>query len=222
MTTVEMAADPSHAEEVRHRIMDAGEKSFAQWGFAAASLRQITSDAHVNLAAVNYYFGSKENLYVEIISRGVEPINRERFALLEEARKKEPGRPLPVEVILNAFCRPCFDFVRSREHQPLLQLLGKSMYENEDFIFGLMQKLWEPVMNRFMEELRRSLPGLGGTELAWRFHFTVGVMVHTLSQARALEHLTHGLCIIRDGEAVMRQLVSYCAAGLRMPGEAAP
>lgn len=218
MAVAEILSDPSHAEEIRHRIMDAAEKSFAQWGFDAASLRQITSDANVNLAAVSYYFGSKENLYTAIISRGVEPLNRDRLSLLEQARQKEPDAPLSLETILEAFCRPCFDFVRRREHQPLLVLLGKSMYENESFIFDLMKREWEPIVNRFLAELHRSLPGLGEADLAWRFHFTVGAMIHTVSQTRALEYLTQGQCTLSDGDAVLRHLVSFCAAGLKMPG----
>jgi len=218
MAVAEMVSDPSHAEEIRHRIMDAAENSFAQSGFAAASLRQITTDANVNLAAVNYYFGSKENLYTAIISRGVEPLNRDRLSLLEQARQKEPGAPLGLENILEAFCRPCFDFVRRREHQPLLVLLGKSMYENESFIFDLMKREWEPIVNRFLSELRRSLPGLNEADLAWRFHFAVGAMIHTISQTKSLEYLTQGQCNLNDSEAVLRHLVSFCAAGLKMPG----
>ena len=222
MALAEITADPSHAEEIRQRIMDAGEKSFAQWGFAAASLRQITTDAQVNRAAVNYYFGSKENLYTEILSRGVEPINQDRLALLEAARQKQPDSPLNLEVILEAFCRPCFDFVRRQEHQPLLVLLGKSMYENESFIFTLMKREWEPIVNRFLGELQRSLPQLGATDLAWRFHFAVGATIHTISQSKALEYLTQGRCNFQDSEAVLRHLVSFCAAGLKIPGEARP
>ena len=213
-------SDPSHADVIRHRIMDAGEKSFAEWGFAAASLRQITTEAGVNLAAVNYYFGSKENLYTAIISRGVQPINRARLALLEEARNQQSPQPLDIEAILTAFCRPCFDFVSDRKQSPLLILLGKSMYENEAFMFRLMDQEWKPIVIVFLDELRRSLPHLNEADLSWRFHFTVGAMIHTISQAKALEFLTAGLCTIHENENALRHLISFCSAGMSTTGAA--
>lgn len=217
MTLTATTPDPTHAEAIRHRIMDAGEKAFAEWGFAAASLRQITTEAGVNLAAVNYYFGSKDNLYTAVISRGVQPINQARLALLEKALSRQPDSPLEIEAILEAFCRPCFDFIHEHQESPLLVLLGKCMYENESFMVRLMEQEWKPVVMVFLNEFRRSLPQLDQAELSWRFHFAVGAMIHTISQARALEYLTQGLCTISDSTTALHRLVAFCAAGMRTP-----
>ena len=45
------------------RILDAAERLFVEHGFEATSLRTITQQAEVNLAAVNYHFGSKDALF---------------------------------------------------------------------------------------------------------------------------------------------------------------
>lgn len=202
--------------------MDAAERLFSEWGFAATSLRHITAEAEVNLAAVNYYFGSKENLYVAVISRGVEPINRQRLAFLDAARARHPQGALAVEEILGAFCRPCVEFIRDESRQPLLKLLGKSMHENEAFTRNLMEREWKPVCDRFLAELQAALVHLPPAELAWRFHFTVGAMIHAISQSRSLEILTSGLCRVGDGTDVLEQLIAFCAAGLRQPAGVRP
>ncbi|MCZ6663464.1 MAG: TetR family transcriptional regulator, partial [Actinobacteria bacterium] len=74
------------AVETKERIVRAAEILFAKEGYAGTSLRQITESAGVNIAAVNYHFGSKENLLIEILDRVVGPINAERLLLLDEAQ----------------------------------------------------------------------------------------------------------------------------------------
>jgi AcrR family transcriptional regulator len=58
--------NPSPIEQgaqTRQRLLDVAETLFAEHGFAATSVRDITSAAACNLAAVNYHFRDKQNLY---------------------------------------------------------------------------------------------------------------------------------------------------------------
>src|ERR687891_1473936 len=87
----------------RERILDAAEQRFSEEGFAGTSLREITALAGVNVAAVNYHFGSKEELLRAVLSRIVEPVNRERLELLQRAEEAAAPHPSPVEAILEAF-----------------------------------------------------------------------------------------------------------------------
>lgn len=62
---VRQAARPAGSRQsggTKARILDAAEDLFVEHGFEAMSMRQITSRAAVNLAAVNYHFGSKEEI----------------------------------------------------------------------------------------------------------------------------------------------------------------
>ena len=72
------------------RILDAAEALFMEHGFEATSLRLITAAAGVNLAAVNYHFGSKEELFQAVLTRRLDPMNQARVALLDryEARRR--------------------------------------------------------------------------------------------------------------------------------------
>ena len=75
----------------KDRILDAAEGLFAQQGFSATSLRAITAQAGVNLAAVNYHFGSKDGLLEAVFVRRLGPLNDERLALLDEAESTPGG-----------------------------------------------------------------------------------------------------------------------------------
>ncbi|EQD66424.1 Transcriptional regulator, TetR-like, DNA-binding, bacterial/archaeal domain protein, partial [mine drainage metagenome] len=66
----------------KQRILGAAEALFAQHGFAGASLRQVTTAANVNLAAVNYHFGSKDNLIEAVFRRRLDALNARRHAAL--------------------------------------------------------------------------------------------------------------------------------------------
>ena len=63
-------------QDTKSRILDAAEKLFGLNGFEATSLRDITAEAQVNLAAVNYHFQSKDSLIDAVIARRIEPVNR--------------------------------------------------------------------------------------------------------------------------------------------------
>src|ERR1700685_813919 len=96
------------------RILDAAEKLFGQNGFDATSLRDITAEAQVNLAAVNYHFQSKDSLIDAVIVRRIEPVNRRRLEMLDAA-----GPHPTLEQILTAFMAPAFE-VRMESVAPLM------------------------------------------------------------------------------------------------------
>ena len=79
--------------DTRDRLLNTALWLFAEQGFKATSLRQITQEAGANVASVNYYFGSKEEMLNELIRRRVEPLNKRRFALLEKYRVEAAGQP---------------------------------------------------------------------------------------------------------------------------------
>ena len=87
----------------RESILDTAEALFAQQGHDGTSMRQITAAAGVNLASVNYHFGSKESLVQAVLKRRLEVLNRERLRLLDELETQAEGRPLKPSQIVDAF-----------------------------------------------------------------------------------------------------------------------
>src|SRR5215831_15729480 len=95
-----IAFEASRRGVTKNRILDAAEALFMEHGFEATSLRQITAAAGVNLAAVHYHFGGKEELFEAVLTRRLDPMNQERVALLTRFESESAPRPLSCEKIL--------------------------------------------------------------------------------------------------------------------------
>jgi AcrR family transcriptional regulator len=197
----------------RCRILDAAETLFAANGFSNTSMRSITSEAGVNLASVNYYFGSKDQLMVEVLSRAIRPLNEQRIKLLEAEIQHHGSDPIPLPRILNALIRPCLEISFDPDREKTFQLLGRSLSEEGNFIEKVIEQEWIPIVGRFMEVLKKSLPKVPEEEIYWRIHFTVGAMIHSSCHHKDLTLLSSGLCKM-DMESTLQRLISYASAGL--------
>ena len=98
-------ADPEREAATKAQVLTAAERLFALHGFQNVSVRDITAEAGVNLASVNYHFGSKDQLLFEIFRRRTAELNRERARMLHEAADRHGGAP-PVREILRALFEP--------------------------------------------------------------------------------------------------------------------
>ena len=194
--------------DTKARILETAEKLFGVSGFESVSLRDITTEAGVNLAAVNYHFQSKDALIDAIIARRIEPINRRRLEMLEAT-----GPSATLETILDAFLRPVFEI----QIQALIPLMGRVMSNPDMFMDRLFNVHLAPVALRFNKALADALPGLPVADIAWRLHFSVGVMTHTLLWGHIMPRMTNGLCSIDDREALLQRTVQFLAAGFRTP-----
>src|SRR3546814_10933507 len=79
----------------KDRILGAAEELFAQHGFSGTSLRQVTSRADVHIAAVNYHFGSKENLVTEVFRRRMDALSAQPLEQLRQAQEHATGPTQP-------------------------------------------------------------------------------------------------------------------------------
>lgn len=214
---MEVEKDISVGPDTRDRILDAAEILFADQGFAEISLRQITTHAEVNLAAVNYYFGSKDGLIFEVLARVVGPINERRLAMLDEAESKANGQPVEVERILEALFLPVVSVMNQSDHsgQVVLKLAGRCMSETNAEMPDKIQRIFQELANRFSNALAYALPQLSEAEVFWRIHFTIGAMLYSLVQHETLVLLSEGKVAVDDAEKAMGELVAFTAGGLR-------
>jgi AcrR family transcriptional regulator len=196
------------AVDTKTRILDAAEKLFGQKGFDVTSLRDITTEAQVNLAAVNYHFQSKDSLIDAVIERRILPVNQRRLEMLETA-----GPSPSVERILEAFMVPTLE----ADLATVIPLMGRVLTNPDQFVEWLYKKRLSGTADRFMEALCQALPHVPRPELFWRLHFVAGAMSHVLLFSRALPILTNGLCDLSDRSALAQRLIAFGAAGLRAP-----
>lgn len=209
----------TQSEPTVTKILDAAEELFAERGFNATSMRSITNHAGVNLAAVNYHFGSKNSLITEVIRRGIRPINEARLESLKNLEARSKKAPT-LEEILDAFYRPGFEYFQDESRIHCLRLLGRTLFETGDYTKDLMEKDWSPLVEAFLEAFARALPERSREEQIWSFHFAIGSMVFTVSQFEVLEAMTCDSCKIRDDfEPALQRLIDFTAAGFRRPDQ---
>src|SRR5689334_3238455 len=124
------------AAATKEKLLDAAEALFMVHGFEATSLRLITAAADVNLAAVNYHFGSKEELFEAVLTRRLDPMNEQRIELLTRLEAKAAPAPLSCDRILLALFVPALRLARdpARGGKNFLRLLGRAYADPAPFI----------------------------------------------------------------------------------------
>lgn len=200
----------------KDRILDSAERLFARDGFEATSLRAITAEANVNLAAVNYHFQSKEALVQAVIGRRMGPVTTRRLALLDAYEAEAADAPVPLEKLLDAFLRPVVEMVGSHAHE-FVPLIGRLYTEPGEFAVRLFKQQFEHLARRFVPALQRALPELPRVELVWRLHFAIGALAHTMAASKMLELMSGGSCEISDVEGTLTRLKAFVLAGLSSP-----
>jgi AcrR family transcriptional regulator len=199
----------------RERILTAAEQLFAESGVATTSLRTITSLARVNLAAVNYHFGSKEALIEAVYARRLGPLNKARLANLSAAEQRGPAS---VEAIVTAFVAPIVELGRGdpKEGLVFMRLLAQTYSEASQYFHKLFAAEYEDVLARYRSALAAALPTLTPAELEWRVQFMIGAVNHAVADTVYLRFVS-GNDGPPDLDAVARELVPFIVAGLRAP-----
>ena len=219
-------ADPAHATATHNRILDAAERLFAESGVAGTSVRAITDQAQVNVAAVNYHFGSKENLVRAVIARRLAGLEEARNAALDdlEASANRQQRVPSVLELVEAIIAPVFDQALSDD----------SGWPH--FIRFLSRLAWEPgvenlappesslrLFERFNAALQRSVPNLSADDgvRVWRLAFMRGATQHALLMITALrsgqipKEMPYAKAAASTKvETIKRELIAFVAGGL--------
>jgi AcrR family transcriptional regulator len=202
------------------RILDAAESLFMEHGFEATSLRAITTEAGVNLASVNYHFGSKEELFQAVLTRRLDPMNRERLDLLTALEHAVAPNPVACEQILSAMFVPALKLARDRERggKDFLRLLGRAYADPAPFIRHFLSDQYAVMIARFKAAFALALPELPPKELSWRLHFIMGALSYTLAGTDALKLIAE-LTPAESGndEMLLRRLAPFLLAGLQSP-----
>jgi len=211
---------PRGSSATKDRMLDAAEELFMEHGFEATSLRQITAAADVNLAAVNYHFGSKEELFQAVLTRRLDPMNQERVALLSRYEQRAAPQPLSCEKILTAMFIPALKLARDRDRggKNFLRLLGRAYADPAPFIRHFLSEQYAVMIARFKAAFGRALPHLPKKELTWRLHFVMGALSYTLAGTDAIKLIA--ALSPRDAgndELLLRRLAPFLIAGLKAP-----
>ena len=202
-------------KETRERILDVAEQCFAVDGYRGASLRTITTKAKANLAAVNYYFGSKEGLAREVIGRRLIPLNEQRIARLQEvkAQAAASGALPDTEDVLLAFIEPTILFRDSYPGAPaFITIIHRAIAEPDNVIRSTFMELITPVAGLFIELMSQALPHLPADIVRRRVFMSIGVMAHSMMRIGCTDEAKRG-----DAASELEVIMSYVKAGMEAP-----
>lgn len=201
----------------RSALLDAAESLLGELGVHGTSLRAITQRAGANLAAVNYHFGSKENLVRSVLARRLGPLNAERMAGLEAAESAADGAPT-TEDIVRAFVTPGLRMIHSAPGGlAFARFLVRAFADRGDDVRELLIAEFAEVGERFTAALAAALPHLPRPELSWRFHFTIGSMAFGAGLGCLAHDISRGACDPEDVDRIIEELVRFTVAGLEAP-----
>jgi AcrR family transcriptional regulator len=203
--------------ETRKRVIIAAEKLFASRGVEGVSIRDITQAAGVNLAAINYHFGTKYGLAAEVFTHFIGPLNERRLELLDAVENDAGRKPPKLEAVLEAMFRPAVErgFDHKRDSETFLRLTGRCLGEPNAEIEQLVRAHFEKLIRRFDAAFLRALPGLDPEELFWRIKFMVGALHYSLLTCGKQKSLPVKMRKTLDAEGLIQRLVTFTAAGLR-------
>lgn len=205
----------AHEAATKAAVFCAAERLFALHGFQNVSVRDITADAGVNLASVNYHFGSKDALLFEIFRRRTAELNRERARMLHEANDRNAGKP-PVREILEALFAPPLKWASpDNDRRISVQFIIRSRSEGTA---EMREALANDVSHlaRFSDALIAACPNLPRETVYWRLHFCLG-MVHNnrFAEFDRLHVLSDGATREGDVDALLKRMLDFAEAGFQ-------
>ncbi|OAM89195.1 TetR/AcrR family transcriptional regulator [Termitidicoccus mucosus] len=209
---------PDHAGEgecpTKTVILDTTEELIAKNGVRAVSIRDISREARVNLAAINYHFGSKDRLLRAVLERRMSDLFDRRMAALDVIEQSRGGAT--VEALMEAFLGPCMarDARTRRRQEGVAKMMSRFFFEEEAMVSAVATAQFEPFRVRFGVLLRKAVPSVPADELDWRSSLAMGVLHHHLLFASMQERMRGRRA---RPEVEMRRLLAFCAAGLRAP-----
>ncbi len=190
------------------------EELFGEQGLDRVSIRDITRKAKVNLAAINYHFGRKEDLIAAVFERRVVPVNEARLDALDRVERSAGKRIPKLEAILEAFIRPALQssLNASKGGTAFSKLFGRCLSEPSPEVEALLKRQFEPLVKRMEALLKKALPHLSRSEIFWRMKFTYGALHHWLLTK---DKFRPAWVEDVDVETQTQKLIAFAAAGFR-------
>lgn len=194
----------------KDRILHAAEELFALQGFASTSLRQVTSRADVNIAAVNYHFGSKDNLVNEVFRRRMDDMSRERLEALKAAAATHPGQ---LEPILAAFVEPALAMAQDRHGGgAFIRVIARAYAESNEGLRKFLSDQYGHVLREFAKAIQACLPHLGKEELYRRLDFLAGALTYAMADFGLIKRPA-GVSDDTHRQRAAKALIRFASAG---------
>jgi AcrR family transcriptional regulator len=221
MSTMARRTNHERRGESQEKILDAAEALFAERGFNGVSLKDISQAAEVDTGLLHYYFQTKAGLFQAVIARRADLVNDLRRASMR-AYEESAGEALTVEGAVRAYLDPTFEFARhgGRSHRNYLLIVSQLNSAPAGSIPGAEVTPFDPVVQIFIDLLRKASPGSSEADLYWFYHMLSGAITLTWAQTGRIDKLSGGACRSADFPTIAEEMIKIFAHGL--PGRSGP
>jgi AcrR family transcriptional regulator len=205
------------SDQTRGAILAAAERLYADRGFGDVTLRDIVAEANVNLAAVNYHFGSKDELIAELFVTRSLALNRDRLRELRAAEERGSERA-ELSDILRALIGPSLRgcLGPERERSTSARFMIRASIESVPPIRRIRNREIDH-LRKFVAAMRLALPDRAEVELYWGLHFALAMAQQTVRDSERLTKLSDNQCDLDDVEGVIERVVSVAVMALTGP-----
>lgn len=197
------------------RLLSAAEELFAEFGHESVSLRQLTARAGVNVASVNYYFGSKEALTEAVFEEIARKANAYRRETLDRLSGPVSDQQAHLKELIGAFVEPYLGEGNEVSGRLLARFFLQHRLQPTKGTQWITDTYHNPIAKEYIAELSRVCPHIKGDEIFWRYLFMVNTLVISSAETTSYQRLA----ILSDGalsnpsnaerkEALVRFLVS--------------
>lgn len=216
MSDTEQTNDKDRKSQKSERILDAAERLFARYGYDGVTMRQIASEAKVDVALASYHFGKKLDVFYAVFRRRAELLSTSRRKVLKASQKQSDGHPQSLEQIIHAFVLPLKMAQESgdpgwKNYLALLAYVMTSPVWSKE----LMPEIFDKRVGEFIDAMRLVLPDASDEDLHWCYHYVSGALALTFAQTGRIDRLSGGKCLSEDFDAAYDRLVPFVAAGFR-------
>jgi len=218
MAETDIRSDGSVSGSTKERIRHTAARMFSEHGFDNVSLRDITTGATVNIAAVNYHFGSKVGLLTDVFAEYAAPVNVARLKLLDECEEKAGDGPPAVADILWALLSPAFHAPDSGiEGRYFRQMLGRMSSSSNPDVRRILFNTFDVVSSRFVDLMSRACPDLPREELFWRLTCVYGAMMYAQADNGRIRTLAGDSFDSTNMDDALKYMIPFLTAGFTQP-----
>jgi AcrR family transcriptional regulator len=199
--------------EKMEQILDAAEYLFSKHGLYGVTLKDVAKRVKVHHTLLNYYFVDKKKLFDAVCARRGVVTSTLRMRALDEYDAATKGRPT-VEGALHAFLDTDLDlYIQGGEGWRNYGALGAQVANAPEWGAEIMHEMFDPIVLRLIELLKKALPGTAEADIFWCYHFVTGALMLTLARTGRIDLLSGGVCKSEDFAAVKQRMARFMAAG---------
>jgi len=202
-------------EDTKEKILESTERLIVKKGWNCVTYRMITSEAGVNIAAINYHFGSREDLENALILRIIGPLEKkQKKALKYTIEKAKPGKP-KVEEIIRSFLEPVLEFsVKNPNYFEMVKGFFSGV-KDESKIRMYFESKKAPVYKLFADTLMEILPDSERDKVMMRFIFMIASS-HFLISDVVLDDLIEALDLKVDRKSILNEMISLYSSSFEI------